>query len=432
MNRPVVVGVDGSAASIAAADYAALLATRRAAPLLLLHGYVHPLGYGAAGVSPYTPALPDPRADAATMLARVAAAVRRAHPYLDVLTDQLAAGGGPALIERSPTAEAVVVGHRGLGGCAELVVGSVGAMVAARASGPVVIVRPIASGRADAPVVVGVDGSAGCVPAIEFAFEEAAQRALPLLAVYVVDERVQPAWMAESILDTGVAPWTVKYPQVDVRRQVRPASDAQQAIVDMSDHASLIVVGSRGRGGFAGLLLGSVSQALVHHARCPIAVVHPRAREAAHGLTEKEVDMKQIYAATDRKVAPVLSRPVRHLMSAPASCVGEGVSLGEALADMVRQRLRHLVVVDGQGICRGVVSDRMIVAAWANSPQSLDRETVGSVLEPGSAIVDEAAPVVSVARLMRSAHVDAVVVAGADLRPIGIVTGSDLIAFLAG
>ncbi|SNT60838.1 Nucleotide-binding universal stress protein, UspA family [Asanoa hainanensis] len=282
MDKPVVVGVDGSPASIAAARYAAELASRRLAPLLIVHGYVHPLGYGAAGVSPYTPALPDPRADGANLLARVASGVARQFPCLDTATEQVAAGAAPALIERSRGAEAVVVGHRGIGGCAELLVGSVGSQVAARASGPVVIFRPITERQAAAPVLVGVDGSAGCLPALAFAFDEAARRALPLLAVHVADERVEPAWLAESMLETVVAPWTDKYPLVDVRCQVRPASVVDRAMVDASSNASLAVVGSRGRGGISGLLLGSVSQALVHQARCPVAVVHPYATGSIH------------------------------------------------------------------------------------------------------------------------------------------------------
>ncbi|GIF64274.1 hypothetical protein Ais01nite_23090 [Asanoa ishikariensis] len=141
--------------------------------------------------------------------------------------------------------------------------------------------------------------------------------------------------------------------------------------------------------------------------------------------------MKQTYAARGRKVPPLLSRPVRHVMGTPLVCVAEGTRLGEALAEMVRHGLRHLVVIDGLGTCRGVVADRTIVAAWARSPESLDSQTVGSVLEPGSAIMDPESPVVNAARLMHTTHVDAVVVAGADLRPIGIVTGSDLIAYLA-
>jgi nucleotide-binding universal stress UspA family protein len=162
-------------------------------------------------------------------------------------------------------------------------VGSTGTQVAAYASGPVVIVRPLTEEQADAPVLVGVDGSPGCVPALEFAFEEAAQRALPLLAVYVTEETGESAGHAETLLDAVVEPWAAKHPEVTVRRQVRPGTDAEQAFVDLSREASLVVVGSRGRGGFTGLLLGSVSQALVHHARCPIAVVHSHRPDANHG-----------------------------------------------------------------------------------------------------------------------------------------------------
>lgn len=283
MDRHVVVGVDGSAPGIAAVRYAAGLASRRAAPLLLVHGFVDLLGYGAVGGSPYTPALPDPRNDSRTMLDQAAATVRAEHPALDVRTLQVAAGGAAALIEQSGTAQAVVVGHRGLGGFAELLVGSVGTQVAAYADGPVVVVRPLAGQDADAPVVVGVDGSPRCEPALEFAFEEAAQRMLPLLAVCVADGAGEAAEHAEALLDAAVEPWAAKHPQVVTRRQVRPGTDAEQVFVDLSRDAGLVVVGSRGRGGFTGLMLGSVSQALVHHARCPIAVVHPRRPHPDHG-----------------------------------------------------------------------------------------------------------------------------------------------------
>jgi nucleotide-binding universal stress UspA family protein len=283
MDTPVIVGIDGSATSLAAVRYAAALAGRRSAPLLLVHGFVHPFGYGSLGISPYTPALPDPRLDSRSMLDDAAAIVREEHPCLEIGTMQAAAGGASALIGQSRTAEAVVVGHRGLGGFAELLVGSVGTQVAAYASGPVVIVRPPAADRADAPVVVGIDGSPGCVPALEFAFEEAAQRALPLVAVYVTEETRESADAAEALLAAVVAPWSAKHPEVTVRRQVRPATDAEQAFVDASRGASLVVVGSRGRGGFTGLLLGSVSQALVHHGQCPVAVVHPRRADTERG-----------------------------------------------------------------------------------------------------------------------------------------------------
>jgi nucleotide-binding universal stress UspA family protein len=277
MDKQIVVGVDGSAGSLAATRYAAALASRRRATLLLVHGFVDPIGYGGLGFSAYAPALPDPRADGESLLYEAAATVRAEYPYLRVETLPMASGGASALIEQSHGAEAVVVGHRGLGGFAELLLGSVGTQVAAYASGPVIIVRPPATEAADAPIVVGVDGSPQCVPAVEFAFEEAVDRALPLLAVNVYPEvDAGSAAEAESVLKSVVDPLAARHPDVMVRAEVRPGADDEDAFVKASTEAALVVVGSRGRGGFKGLLLGSVSQALVHHARCPVAVVHPR------------------------------------------------------------------------------------------------------------------------------------------------------------
>ena len=274
MTGPVIVGVDGSDDSIAAAAYAAAVAEHHHTSLALVHGYLHPVGYGALGFNPYSVMLPDPRVDAENMLAKAAAKVRADHPRLEVTYRQVALGGASALITESRTADAVVVGHRGVGGFAELLLGSTGSQVAAYASGPVIVVRPRSVGG---PVIVGVDGSPGCRHALEFGFTEAAARGLPLLAVHVhVEATAADAAAAEALLDAAVAPWLALYPGVAVRQQVRPASDAEQALIEASGEASLMVVGSRGRGGFAGLILGSVSQALVHHAHCPIAVVHPR------------------------------------------------------------------------------------------------------------------------------------------------------------
>lgn len=142
--------------------------------------------------------------------------------------------------------------------------------------------------------------------------------------------------------------------------------------------------------------------------------------------------MKAIYLARDGNVPPLPSRPVRRIMSTPPVCVAAGATLGDALRAMVRGQRRHLVVIAGDGTCRGVVADRTIVAAWAHGPAALDAATVESTLEPRAAIVDEQASVATAARLMRSAGVDAVAVVDANLRPVGIVTGSDIVALLAG
>jgi len=277
MDKQIVVGVDGSAGSLAALRYAAALASRRGAALVLVHGYVDPMGYGGLAFSAYAPAPPDPRADGESLLHEAAATVRAEYPYLRVATLPIASGGASAVIGQSRGAEAVVVGHRGLGGFAELLLGSVGTQVAAYASGPVVIVRPPATDAADAPIVVGVDGSPQCLPAIEFAFAEAADRALTLLAVHVYPAiDAGSAAEAEALVKSVVDPVAAAHPDVLVHTEVRSGAEADAVLVKASTQADLVVVGSRGRAGFKGLLLGSVSQALVHHARCPVAVVHPR------------------------------------------------------------------------------------------------------------------------------------------------------------
>jgi len=282
MTRSVVVGVDGSPQSLGAARFGAALAGRRGLAVRLLHGYLHPFGYGSLSLSAYDPAVPDPRPEARRMLADAVAIVRSEHPSVDVSAAQVAAGGAAALVEASGEAAAVVVGHRGLGGFAELVLGSVGSQVAAHASCPVVVVRPQETERGGAPVVVGVDGSVTGDAALAFAFEEAAARSVPLVAVHVATDPTDgAAAYTESLLASTVAPWTAKHPDVEFGLHVRPGIDAEEALVDASADACLVVVGSRGRGGFTGLLLGSVSQALVHHARCPVAVVHPGAPDPA-------------------------------------------------------------------------------------------------------------------------------------------------------
>ena len=293
--QPIVVGLDGSPGSDAAADNAAQTAMRRDRPLRLVHGYLYPMGYGALGYSPYSPALPDPRDDAHAMVEEAAARLRDRYPKLSITTAEVAAGGAPALLDASRHADLVVVGCRGVGGFTELLLGSVSSQVAAHAECPVIVVRPAepapptdtAPPRPDGPVVVGVDGSPGSALAVEFAFAEAAARGVGLTAMHVCwfDKHVRPGESAEQyerrtreqagdLVSDAVRPWLDKYPQVPVTTEVVLHLNVEYQMVEASRGASLVVVGARGRGGFTGLLLGSVSQALVHHGHCPIAVVH--------------------------------------------------------------------------------------------------------------------------------------------------------------
>jgi nucleotide-binding universal stress UspA family protein len=198
--------------------------------------------------------------------------------------------GAPAgrLVNASRDAQLVVVGNGHHSPLGEAVVGSTSSQVAAHAECPVVVVDTPAPPLSDA-VVVGIDGSHANEPAIAYAFDAAEVRQAALVAVHAwwldVPERVGLAWMSEeslsrigqgqkALLAEALSGWSEKYPDIVVRHDVsrqRPVD----ALLVAAKSADLLVVGSRGHGGFAGLLLGSVSQALLHRAHpCPVAVVH--------------------------------------------------------------------------------------------------------------------------------------------------------------
>ncbi|NUT52165.1 MAG: universal stress protein [Saccharothrix sp.] len=283
MSAPIVVGVDGSASAVRAAEWAAAQAARHRLPLKLVHAYSLPTHtYPEIVLTGH-----DVRAAfedrGRQWLDEAVAAVRAADPGTALVVDRPAA----ALIAESHQARMVVVGSRGLGGFTGLLVGSVAVAVSAHGHCPVVVVRdPFPS---DGPVVVGVDGSPASEEAVGFAFEEASLREAPLTAViawtdFLVDSpygsRFTVDWAQveeeqRRVLAERLAGWQEKYPDVHVDRVVvrdRPV----RALLDLSRNAQLLVVGSRGHGGFTGMLLGSTSQALVQHAQCPLAVVRPQ------------------------------------------------------------------------------------------------------------------------------------------------------------
>jgi nucleotide-binding universal stress UspA family protein len=166
---PVLVGVDGSASSLAAVELGAWEAKRRRAPLLLVHGYQGEVPQLAYGWVP-TASLGTSMRDAAReLLAGVEVATHAAHPGLSVRSTVIAGGGASALVELSRNASLVLVGSRGHGGFADLLLGSVAAQVASHAHAPVIVVRPPVDdpasrgaarlSRTSGPVVVGIDGS---------------------------------------------------------------------------------------------------------------------------------------------------------------------------------------------------------------------------------------------------------------------------------
>lgn len=144
--------------------------------------------------------------------------------------------------------------------------------------------------------------------------------------------------------------------------------------------------------------------------------------------------MKTIYAAPllRSRSRQLSRRPVTTVMSAPAVTIPVTASLGEALDSLLLNGLRHLVAVGADGRCVGVLPDRAIAAAWAGDFAVLAERTVAASLDATPAVVLVTQTVMHAARFMRDNGVDAVAVVAGDGTPVGIVTGADLVAMLAG
>ena len=262
---PVVVGVDGSSSALAAVAWAARACKLHDAPLRLVHAYTLPTR-GYPEVISSARELRSAMYDQGRMWLSQAVAVARSEaPDVPVVHDLRMEHPTPVLIAESARAREVVVGSHGLGGFTGALVGSTAVALSQHGECPVVVVR---GNNHDGPVVVGVDLSPESDPAVGFAFDGAAASGVPLVAVMAhLDEQ-------SSLLSTRMSGWLEKYPDVAVEQLVvgeRPIP----LLLELGRRAGLLVAGSRGRGGFAGMLLGSTSQALIHHAPCPVAVVRP-------------------------------------------------------------------------------------------------------------------------------------------------------------
>jgi nucleotide-binding universal stress UspA family protein len=283
--KQILVGYDGSTGAHRALDWALLEAARLGAPVHLRYVFEWTGETGAYAGLPYLTV--DLRDDARRVVEDATATAAAAHPNLRISGDMVVGSAPGMLCEASRDASMVVVGRTGLGGLAGLQLGSVGVAVSAHAHCPVVVVRGHQPPDPSQPVVVGVDGSAESLLAAGFAFDEATRRGVPVTVIHAAhpapsprlhrrDQAVADPALTEAAerhaLYEEMAPWRDKYPQVQMVPSVVPARPAK-ALADASQTAQLVVVGSRGRGGFRGLLLGSVSQHLLHHAACPVAVV---------------------------------------------------------------------------------------------------------------------------------------------------------------
>ncbi len=295
VGRPIVVGVDGSASALHAAHWAADEAAGRHIPLRLVYGVNTSVLAGTGGV-----ALPQSFFDALEregrqMLAEAATAIRQQHPGLGVGVDLYTADPVPTLIDMSEHARLVVLGSRGRGGFTGMLAGSTAVALVAHGHCPVAVIRgstPDEASPSRGPVVVGVDGSPAGESALAMAFDEASWRGTDLVAVHTWIEFSSDSSYASAgqflvdgdpietrereLLAQQLAGWQEKYPDVEVRRVVTRDRPVRCLLAHAAD-AQLLVVGSRGRGGFSGTLLGSTSQALMYHAPCPLLVVRPAA-----------------------------------------------------------------------------------------------------------------------------------------------------------
>ena len=293
----VAVGIDGSQAALGAARWAAADAERRGSTLRLVHAVVAPSAGAYPEPSLLAPQVTDKmRGRAARLLESTAHQLAGRHPGLRIETAQQDGRPAEVLLDQSRRAIATVVGPDGEGRLSGVFFGSVAARLAAHGHGCVVIARPeptATAGANRAAVVVGVDGSPQARAAIGFAYEEAALRGTTLVAIHTWNDKplnhalgdypldINAAGIDQAehlLLETELAGWEQKYPEVPVRMRIlrgRPAPNLLRYASNTGQHPTeLIVVGSRGRGGFAGLLLGSTSQAVVTHASCSVAVVH--------------------------------------------------------------------------------------------------------------------------------------------------------------
>lgn len=293
----IVAAVDDTDASRRALDWAAREARLLRRRLRVVHAFDWPLRqrvpHSARGFDLDEFALDD---YARRVVHEAVDRVREREPEVEVDALHVVGAVAPTLLQQSEGAHLIVAGSRGLSGVRAVVLGSVGLQLAALAECPAVIVPDRETGAPTGRVVVGVDGSPAALAAADRAFAAADARRATLRAVAVAGrsshgvfaameapevlndpERAAALAEARRRLSESLAGLRERHPDVHVEEEVLTGHPAEVLIAE-SHYADLVVVGSRGRGGFTGMLLGSVSQTLLTHTYCPVMVVHARKR----------------------------------------------------------------------------------------------------------------------------------------------------------
>lgn len=282
----ILICVDGSPASDAAVAWAAREAVMRKLPVTLMHAVAPVVVEWPVGQ--LYDEMPEWQHDDARHVIdqarKTLSATLTGEQPPETRTEIAYSGVVPALIEASKDAWMIVAGSQGLGAMGRLLLGSVTTGLMHYAHCPVAVIHSDAASvpAAGAPVLVGIDGSPASEAATALAFDEASRRGVGLRALHVwSDVAVFPVlgmdWRdrereGQEILAERLAGWQEQYPEVGVERLLF-CDKPSHWLLKESEHAQLVVVGSRGRGGFPGMLLGSVGSAVAQSARVPVIVV---------------------------------------------------------------------------------------------------------------------------------------------------------------
>ena len=280
---PVLVGYDGSDDTLPALRWAAQEAVGSQRPLRVVLAW----GLPTMGFSPVSASADLDRRKAEAALANAVYLLQSEVAGLSIDSEVVQDKPAQALVDRSADAALVVVGYRGKGRVGRFVLGSVASAVVTHAASPVVVVRGDESGqiRRVGPIVVGVDGSPGSEDAVRWAMAAAPLHGYQVVAVHAGEQGGRPGGLAT--LSPELAAGRTRYPAVQVREVIEPGSAAQLIVAEARD-AALVIVGSRGHGGLAGMLLGSVSRAVIDQVECSVIVMRDATGQPAGPVTARE------------------------------------------------------------------------------------------------------------------------------------------------